>query len=111
MRWPAAKDCSNARPCSLKSREQRRRPAVAHAHPEKPSLVAGTISEVEKVLVLRDDDAAFPGSAMPDLSVRSTLEAEVQNVHGMFTARGKPAGERGGELIVHDELHAPARTT
>ena len=33
------------------------------------------------------------------ISVRCIVEGEVENVNGIFTARGTPAGGRGGELM------------
>jgi hypothetical protein len=32
-------------------------------------------------------------------------------VDGIRAADGEPAGKRHRELVVHDELHTPARTT
>jgi len=49
--------------------------------------------------------------AMPEIRIRGGIEREVEDVDGIFAARGKPAGQRGGELVVHEELHTPARTT
>jgi hypothetical protein len=79
-------------------------------HRSRPVSLA-RVGEVEEVLILRDDDAAFRGSALPDVDIRRSIELEVENMNGICAARGKPAGERRGELMVHKELHAPVRTT
>ena len=101
----------DARPSAFEPREQRRRAAIAHAHPQQPPGVALAICEVEKSFVLGHDDAPFGGGASPDVRIGVVVEREVEDVHGIFAARREPAGERSGKLIIHDELHPPTRTT
>ena len=64
---------------------------------------------MEKVLVFRDDDAAFLNRLLPDVAIGYGIHAAVEHMKGI-RSRVEPAGEGRRELMIHEELHAAAST-
>ena len=63
----------------------------------------------QREAIFRDDDAAFTGRVLPEVTIRCGLHAEVEYM-GRIRSRGEPVGEGRWKLMVHEELHAAAST-
>ena len=63
----------------------------------------------QREAIFRDDDAAFTGRVLPEVTIGCGLHGAVEHM-GRIRSRGEPAGESRWKLIVHEELHAAAST-
>lgn len=108
---PGGKGLLDAWPIPFKTGHQRRRSAIAHAHPQQPTNVAVAMGQVEEVFILGNHNPRPLQGTVPDVDVRRGSKRKVKDVHGIGSASGEPACEGDGKLVVHHEPHVPARTT
>lgn len=62
------------------------------------------VRQVEKILVLADDNAVVAGSVFPDFVIGSVGQINVENVLTIDSARRKKACKRCGRLVIDQKL-------
>ena len=91
--------------------EQLRIGAVRHAHPDELHGNSGPQNQAEKVFILADDHARFVCGVSANLGVRRLRHANVEDMNGLVTLRGKPAREGFRQLIIDEKPHVAWSTT
>ena len=83
--------------------------AVPDSDPDEARCNGGSEYEVQKILVLADENVAFR-FRMPDyLSVGSLGKPDIEYVLRVATPGFDEAGQRGRQLVIHQELHEACR--
>lgn len=79
-----------------KRREQGVVSAVAQPYPQEPPCVIGLVGQIEKVLVLADDDPGIGKCPCPQRTVVKQMEATLEDMFGVMS-HGRGANEQGKE--------------
>jgi hypothetical protein len=80
-------------------------------YPNELSPGSGSFGEVNKVLILADNNAFFRVRVPADVGVKRVTQASLENVLAIETAVPQVLREGGGELVIDEEFHDAGSTT
>ena len=85
--------------------------AVAQPHPQKPPCVTRLVGQVEKVLVLADDDSVMGERPRSQGTVVKQVKSALENVFCVMSTVAEPTGQGRRQLVVDQKPHATSTTT
>jgi len=69
------------------------------------------VGEVEKVLVLADDDPGIGKRPGPQIAVVEQVEAALEHVLRVMSTIAEPTSQGGRQLVIDQKPHATSTTT